>query len=281
MSTDYSDLGLDDLMDIDGFIPSKAKARGLHHENDHVPERVSGFEEGIVTHESDNFGDDDSQLEEVLVGLADSQNMQEGVQQEIEDHIEDFGIYDDDMFDLTFDDHSTDKHQTEDVNMSTPVPSVGPSEALATTYGSTTSLLFEPSVQDKRSSRKPEYGQPNDTTLGEEQTSSPFFAKTARNIQRDTRDGFRPAKSMLMGREIRELAKAKAPEKKARVDRTHITPAFEKPDQNLAAKISEPNYAMAFEEEEKKEEKNVDERYKDIEPWFLEEFGDVVELVDE
>lgn len=278
MSTDYSDLEVDDLMDIDGFVPRKARTEGPNREMQCARASMPDFEGNIAANESDKFGDDDSQLEEALVGLADSQNMQPEAPSPFAEYAEDFGI-DDEVFKLNFDDAYMGEHQTEDIVQSTHDPYRTPTDPPEVMIGCTTSPLFERPAHDEPDMRKAGHTQPRDATVDEDQISSPFFAKPAGNLKQEEKEtGFRPAKSMLKGGHPREVAEET---RTAQSDMAQHTPTIENLNKNPIEENIEPEYALPTAVEEIAKEKTVEERYKNIEQWFLQEFGDVVELVDD
>jgi hypothetical protein len=121
-------------------------------------------------------------------------------------------------------------------------------------------------------------------TVSEEETSSPFFKKCGSRLEADKQSGFRSAKSALQGRELMEMKQgrnaSKGEERPFVGPKAQLKLTYEQ-NENTPLVSSEPPDTMSFEAKESRKDETVGERYKDLEPWFLKEFGDVVELIDE
>jgi ATP-dependent DNA helicase HFM1/MER3 len=90
------------------------------------------------------------------------------------------------------------------------------------------------------------------------------------------KSGFRSAKTMLKGTELGELAQLKAASPISRPTRN---------EQPTPMEVEVPDILDRFEDELVNDvpakKKPIPDAFKDLEPWLFQEFGDIVELVDE
>lgn len=190
---------------------------------------------------SDTFGDDDSLLGDAMVGLADSQNLQQmsnatddvmGPLEEALDKENETRFFDDDFsMDMGFaaNDENDWSHGKE-VLPEAPGISAGPSQKLRAPF------------LDSTSSPKPQYG------------------------------GFEPAKTMVTPSELQDVKQPKSSLEASR---------HEPNDKTAEEEVDLLDLLDMFDDEPVKEQKPVPEAFKDLDPWLFQEFGDVVELVEE
>jgi ATP-dependent DNA helicase HFM1/MER3 len=197
----------------------------------------------VASRRSDTFGDDDSLLGDAMVGLADSQILQEtnecndDVTRLFEDE-QNMGFegafYDDDfpveMFDNTADEYHC--HARESVTATEKVP---------------VKTLDAP-LHAKR---------------------APFYDSTSSS--RPRANDFKPAATLLGETKANEMKQTQ-----------FGTPNSQNIENNnaMADNIEVIDLLDVFEDEPVREEKAVPEGFKDLDPWLFEEFGDIVELVE-
>lgn len=198
----------------------------------------------VVSRRSDTFGDDDSLLGDAMVGLADSQILQETSETndgttrlfEAEQNMGfESGFYDDDfpmeMFDNTADDNH--RHARESVTATAEVP--------VETVDAPLHAKRAPFYDSTSSPRpRPNDVKPDTTLLGglqaDEVKQPQFNMSTSRNTQNNNA---------------------------------------------IADDVEVMDLLGIFDDEPAREEKAVPEGFKDLDPWLFEEFGDIVELVED
>ncbi|KAF2744673.1 hypothetical protein M011DRAFT_528247 [Sporormia fimetaria CBS 119925] len=269
-SSDYGEFTSDDVQNNFGGVTGSTKATQDISMEDMDTNTGEAVPNDVAEGTEDLFGDDDSVLADAMIGLADSQDLENNTTKKPDSVIEecnDFGINDD--FDL--DDGTADPYDESPMFTDAPV-------------GSFEELNSSAKVPSMRTT----------------DTSSPFFGGPKTGSQH-----FRTAKSMLDSTALKELKNAKNTPKKGTtsgdasdgkgtggkenrlsvanddgmegVEGVEGDSGMDLDMEMMDLVAKEP--ATCTEVEGKKEEKQ-DQRYEGLEPWFLAEFGDVAELVD-
>jgi ATP-dependent DNA helicase HFM1/MER3 len=201
----------------------------------------------VASRGSDTFGDDDSMLGDAMIGLADSQYLQ-GASEDSHDVMQPLEQALDYQYQMGY---GADPYQM-DVDFAE-----YDSETYDTFGEARTPVVRAPSPKQPPKMSKP---------LFFNNTSSP----------QPKRGGFKPAKMMLKGSELREF-------KQPKVASPIQCPNANKQPMHVEDDIED--ILDMFDDELFNEvpvkEKPVSEAFKDLEPWLFEEFGDIVELVDE
>jgi ATP-dependent DNA helicase HFM1/MER3 len=193
---------------------------------------------------SDTFGDDDSLLGDAMIGLADSQNLQEmgnsndDIMGPLEDALNnEYGTgFQDDDFPLDIDftmDHNNDWDGPEEPRTATPSP----------THKSLVQKSHAP-IFNSISSPKSQH------------------------------NSFKPVKTIFEIPELRELKQHNTAPLSSRQEPSDKALADD--DINVLDLLDN-----MFDDPPVKKEKPVPAAFKDLEPWLFQEFGDIVELVDE
>jgi ATP-dependent DNA helicase HFM1/MER3 len=245
-ASDYGDAHFDELssyFDANHASPTQHDISELDVSIDSVDLTDYPATAPVVSRRSDTFGDDDSLLGDAMVGLADSQTLQETSETndcatrlfEDEQNMDfESGFYDDDfpveMFDNTGDDNYC--RVRESVTATDAVPVVSLDAPLHTKrvpfYDSTSSPRSRPNDP------KPALAPVGDTEKKE--VKQPQLDKpTSRNIENNN----------------------------AMADNVEVMDLLDMSD-----------------DEPVREEKAVPEGFKELDPWLFAEFGDIVELVD-
>ena len=260
-SSEYGDLQFDDFT----YGPSATQNRITN--SDDLASLHFSNRAPVPSRSSDTFGDDESIFGEAIVGLADSQDLQgtkmmgTSSMQENEAH---------DAIDVAEDFTNVDFPMNLDFAPKEDVSSDLPRQAACTAE-----------QQDR-------FTQPVNT-------HAPFFEATS---SPDQSRHFKPAKSLRQDRGLRDLQQEKAvvstPHHAARdedEDKDVYSDLLNKLDMPLAANDKEnitsvhrPAKAKAPVQPIKTEQdqpEQIPEGFKDLQPWLFQEFGDIVELVDE
>jgi ATP-dependent DNA helicase HFM1/MER3 len=256
-SSDYGDLPFEDL-------PVHLEQAQFHEQQDLA--HISGHleSEGFMDYQatapvasrgSDLFADDDSLLEDAMVGLADSQNMQgpdysnesatqpvnNAMDYEYEFDYEDYNL----PMDIEFTKLENTTHDASEGELA--IPDNAP------TPNPTVKKIKKPPFFDSSSSSHP-------------RRVSPDPAKTAskcHDMKEMKQQGFASLNdSLTLNQWPKTLSK---PPAAGEVDEFDVLGLFDDEPVNDVP----PN------------EKPVPEAFKDLEPWLFKEFGDIVELVDE
>jgi ATP-dependent DNA helicase HFM1/MER3 len=244
-SSDYGDVPLDDLSPH--FEPSQPMTSQQNpvrfnedmDTNDYMDYPATA---PVTSRGSDIFGDDDSLLGDAMVGLADSQNLQQT---------------------------RNDNHDSMDTL----------EEAL--------NMEYEGSLHDDDIPMDIEYAvnADNDWSMRDEAPKTPVvsapkfstqnrqlpFAESSSSPYRRPND-FKPAKTMLKGPELQELKQPKTIPPRTRVEASKMI---------VEEDIDVLDLLDDFDDGPVKEVKPVTEGFRDLQPWLFQEFGDIVELVDE
>ena len=259
-SSEYGDLELDEFA---------TEPFAVHNEPIHSEESTSlHFSEKapVASRSSEIFGDDDSMFGEAIVGLADSQELQAtntmGTSSMQDHEGQDAIDIADEFADVDF---SVDTDFAADEEVNSDMPNQMPSAT----------------ARQGRRSKQTEIKTPF-----LEATSSPEQSRYCK-----------PAKSMLQDREIGELQQGKVeplqhtqPSEEDAEDEDvysdllnlfDIPPATDK--ENITTTKASVTYTSPAQPSKIKEKgaKQVAEGFQDLQPWLFQEFGDIVELVDE
>jgi ATP-dependent DNA helicase HFM1/MER3 len=244
-SSDYGDMPLDELssrFDRSALPAQEEDFTAMNDELDMNDSMDYSVAPPVVSWGSDTFGDDDSLLGDAMVGLADSQSLQQmsnitedimGPLEEALDKEYETGFLDEDFpVDMGFAGNDDD-----DWMPTKEVPS-----AL-------------PAITSTAPSQKPR---------------APFFDSTS--SPKPPYSSFGSAKTMVTASELQELKQPNS----------SVQPSRQEPSDNAAEEeIDVLDLLDMFDDDPIKEKKPVPEAFKDLDPWLFEEFGDVVELVDE
>jgi ATP-dependent DNA helicase HFM1/MER3 len=201
----------------------------------------------VASRGSDIFDDDDSLLGDAMIGLADSQNLQEASE---------------DSHDVM---HPLEQALDYQDQMGYRAGSYRMDVDLAE-YDHDTYETFEEKCIPVEAAPSPKQPPKMFKSLFFNSTSSP----------QTERGSFKPAKTMLKGPELRELEQPKV-----------ISPIQRSSAHKRSVQVEDDvdDILNMFDEEPLDDvpvkEKPVPEAFKDLEPWLFQEFGDIVELVDE
>lgn len=254
VSTDYGDILSDgpahfedDLMlkEPDAYNKERYKSTHIAHHDTPVREILSG-------RDSENYSDDDSLLADAMIGLTDSQEIQNPSFRKVEDFQ---SAYDDNSFDL-----DDDLYNLIDQNTSVHARTQSPAKTME---------HADISGEESTSTMKPR-SQKN-TPI-----SSPHFNGSK---QRRTTKDFVSAKNMVSNAVLRELKQSRNQVSSASISENALRSA--KGKENSEPPTMESAASRGNEEEAGDVGPAPDPRLKDFKPWFLAEFGDIVELVDE
>jgi ATP-dependent DNA helicase HFM1/MER3 len=239
--SDYSDIPMDDLDTHWDGMQPAAKQSDLH------PTSSNGFlgftgTAPVASRASDTFGDDDSLLGDAMVGLADSQTLQ-ALDKVDDDIMQPL----ENALDLEYETGFYGDDYTLDLD--------------GTAYDDVDSQLYEDAPTTPLASAR---------NRPARKSRTPFDDSTS-SAQPPKRD-FKPAKAMLNGSELESLRKPKI---------AHSTTDHKTSDKMVENDIDVLDLLDTFEDESVKEDKTVSEQFKGLEPWFVQEFGDIVELADE
>jgi ATP-dependent DNA helicase HFM1/MER3 len=249
-SSDYGDAPFEDLsFHHDALKETHAQQDLVQLSDGDEPEDYMNYPATapVASRGSDTFGDDDLLLGDAMIGLADSQNLQ-GASKDSHDvmhPLEQALDYQDQMG------YGADSYQM-DVDLAE--------------YDHDTYKTFEEECIPVEAAPSPKQPSMMSKSLFFHSTSSP----------QTERGSFKPAKRMLKGPELRELKQPKV-----------ISP-IQRPSarkQPVQVEDDVDDILDMFDEEPLNDvpakENPVPEAFKDLEPWLFQEFGDIVELVDE
>ncbi|KAF2110578.1 Sec63 Brl domain-containing protein [Lophiotrema nucula] len=248
-TSDYGDIQLEDLsshFDHAESVPTRAQANKelANFDFDELLEGDDGAVQKPPTGRSDAYGDDDSMLDDALIGLADSQALM--TQRDVED--EDMATYHDGLDNEPVNDYQPDGFG---LHMESVTPRTDP--VSQTDFGTSSTIKLP--------------------TLAPEKGRSLFLNDAGKSQSRPQKeyDGFKPAKSMLKSPELEEMRQVKAAPQRRR------TRSSEKAMQHS----QDENDPMNLVNDQDTDTANavVPDAYKDLEPWLFAEFGDIVELV--
>jgi ATP-dependent DNA helicase HFM1/MER3 len=244
--SDYGDVPMDDL-DTHFHEPQPVSKRTETTQR-HGITNVHDFMDypatiRVVSRGSDTFGDDDSLLGDAMVGLADSQNLQasNGVDDNVLQPLQD-------ALDLEYE---VGFHDDE-----FPMNLDYPEDQIDTQWQIPEDASTTPLASDR----------PDDA-----QESRRALADSTSSVQAPVHD-FKPAKTLLKDLEHDEFRQPTS------------TQHIEYP--KTAGKMAESDIDVLdlldmFEDEHVMEEKPIPEAFKGLQPWLFQEFGDIVELIDE
>jgi len=244
-SSDYGDIPLDDELSthFEQSQPAATQQDGFHFTDEMSGNDLTDYPATapIASRGSDLFGDDDSLLGDAMIGLADSQNLQEtshanddsmGALEEMLDMECEAGFQDDDFpMDIDYPVKDSDWQALQEAPITLQAPA------------------RKPSVQ---------------------KSQIPCANNTSSSHPRST--DFKPTNSMSKCKKLDELKQPKAAPRVSRLESSGKT---------LEDDIDVLDFLDDFDEPPARMEKPVPKVYKDLEPWLFEEFGDIVELVDE
>lgn len=244
-SSEYGDLQLDEFSTEPQNEPTDSDELASPHFSCNVPVTSDG---------SETFGDDDSMFGEAIVGLADSQDL-----------------------------HGANTMSTSNKQNHDAAAAVDVTEAF--------SGIDFPMDMDFAAHAQASPGLPKQVPT---KACAPFFEATSSPVQ--CKD-FRPAKLMLQDRGFRELQQDRVtsnlPVRDSKDELEEDDVSSDLPnllDMSLAtdkknARIRRDPLTSKIPtqpiEVRKEESKQVPEGFKDLQPWLFQEFGDIVELVDE
>ena len=201
----------------------------------------------VISHGSDTYGDDDSLLGEAMVGLADSQNLQTAKPSDVD----------------------MDRSLEKVINCA---DEMGHVEYDAETYNEFTE--YRNNVCN--SSPGGRYTQENGHPVNCDTRKTPsLFVNSMSSSQAEFND-LEPADTMRRGPRLRNLAPQKAlpPPSQPHMDIQGVN--FEEDDLNDLEVID-----CEQKEDIPAKETAAPEGFRDLEPWLFQEFGDIVELVEE
>jgi ATP-dependent DNA helicase HFM1/MER3 len=249
-SSDYGEVSFDELMSHHNPTQQVHAQRDLVQSSD-VPGSADYTDHlaaaPVATCASDAFSDDDSLLGDAMLGLADSQTLQ-GVSEggyDVMEPLEQALDYQDQVG------YGADPYQM-DIDV-------------AGFYDETYDAYEEPRtpIEKTHSHMEPT------------KKPKPLFFDSSSSLQPE-HNGFKPAKTMLKSPELRELKLPRA------------ASSVERPSASKQLIILEDNVSDILDmfddepfDDVPAKEKPVPEAFKDLEPWLFQEFGDIVELVDE
>lgn len=258
-SSEYGDLQIDD------FATEPSAHQYEPTDSDELTSLHFSSKTPVISRGSETFGDDDSMFDEAIVGLADSRDlrvnavgtssMQNHEARDAIDITEDFADID---FPVDFD--------------------------FAANGGLSSDL---PKQMARTTDQQDRHAQ-------SAKSSALFFVATSSPEQPRH---FKPAKTMLQGRELHELQQGKS----APSQPSHATNNNTEEDDVYSDLLNMLDVPLAHNKEniasvhtsveakspvrsietKKEEPKQMHESFKDLQPWLLQEFGDIVELVDE
>jgi ATP-dependent DNA helicase HFM1/MER3 len=250
ISTDYGDLLSDPphYEEDSGTVPNvcdnqwRSATQTAHH--------GARAQDRLSDRNSEDFGDNDSLLGDVMIGLADSQEIQTSSRKKddmptaCEDDPFDF---DDDLYTVL------DQGATADAQLSPPANAKKDHSGF---FGQTSTSTAKVPHQEN-------------TTV-----NSPHFKGSKKRIK--DRD-FVSAKNMVEDSVLQELQQTK--NQALSINMPQKTPNAKETEESMESVATEG--ASTSEEKEVQQDEEPDPRYKDLEPWLLAEFGGIVELVDE
>jgi ATP-dependent DNA helicase HFM1/MER3 len=251
-STDYGDY-LSDSAPCYGESVERAvedACDGQHHSTARATREQSPALDTFPDCISDEFGDDDSLLGEVMVGLADSQDIHASSRKE-EEYRDPF-----DASDLDWNDDFSAELEKSAVNDGHPSLSAKANEKDTGQRGEASSSTVKAA------------------DLGAAANKSRHFAGLESGRKHS---GFASAKTMVKDSVLRELRQPRASDLAGKLTGNSF----------IAAKTNERTNPVTIEDSvapsdtDKQGPAEPDPKYKDLEPWLLAEFGGIVELVDE
>jgi ATP-dependent DNA helicase HFM1/MER3 len=254
VSTDYGDLPSDGPSHFED--ETGLKARNLYpsqrYDGTQIADPDTSVQDKLSGRNSEDYSDDDSLLADAMIGLADSQEIQNSSVRKKEDF---HTTYDDETLD--FDD---DLYKLIDQNTTTNDCPQSTAKRIECT-----DMFGNDSISTvKASSQK-------NTPI-----SSPHFNGSK---QRGKSKDFVSAKNMVSNSVFQELKQSRDQVSSAMLSEKALK--ADKGKENSMSSATENMASKEGNEESRDMGPARDPRLKDLEPWFFAEFGDIVELVDE